>query len=216
MTGAVLALALGWAHNDFQHARPLRDAVEHGFCAVEADVYLKDGNLRIAHVPWRSDPGRTLESLYLKPLETTDVSACERFHLVVDFKSHSAAALRTLEAELSRARLPKNVRVLISGWYPRSEARIDGKLYAIDGRLDDIGKDARIFPVISAPLPWFWPVRIPPLILKAHLSGHKIRFWGAREEPWAVKALADLGVDYLCVDELGAYSRWRSSAARAQ
>ena len=26
------------AHNDYEHARPLLDALDHGFCGVEADV----------------------------------------------------------------------------------------------------------------------------------------------------------------------------------
>ena len=27
------------AHNDYQHKRPLLDALDHDFCSVEADVY---------------------------------------------------------------------------------------------------------------------------------------------------------------------------------
>jgi len=26
------------AHNDYLHARPLLDALDHGFCSVEADI----------------------------------------------------------------------------------------------------------------------------------------------------------------------------------
>ena len=33
------------AHNDYEHARPLHDALEHGFWSVEADIYLVDGEL---------------------------------------------------------------------------------------------------------------------------------------------------------------------------
>ena len=29
------------AHNDYYHKRPLLDALSHGFCSVEADVFLK-------------------------------------------------------------------------------------------------------------------------------------------------------------------------------
>ncbi len=37
------------AHNDYEHERPLLDALSHGFCSVEADIYLVDGALLVAH-----------------------------------------------------------------------------------------------------------------------------------------------------------------------
>lgn len=56
------------AHNDYQHKRPLLDALDHGFCSVEADVYLVDGQLLVAHVRSSVKPERTLQALYLDPL----------------------------------------------------------------------------------------------------------------------------------------------------
>ena len=39
------------AHNDYYHTRPLLDALSHGFCSVEADVFLVDDNpANIGHV----------------------------------------------------------------------------------------------------------------------------------------------------------------------
>ena len=34
------------AHNDYEHTRPLFDALDHGFGSVEADVHLVDGRLK--------------------------------------------------------------------------------------------------------------------------------------------------------------------------
>ncbi|MFE7777089.1 phosphatidylinositol-specific phospholipase C/glycerophosphodiester phosphodiesterase family protein [Streptomyces sp. NPDC057445] len=56
------------AHNDYLHTRPLHDALDHGFTSVEADVFLVDGELLVAHEPAELDPTRTLRSLYLDPL----------------------------------------------------------------------------------------------------------------------------------------------------
>src|SRR5712672_4165891 len=56
------------AHNDYEHQRPLFDALEHGFCSVEADIYLVDGKLLVAHDRSKVKPERTLEALYLDPL----------------------------------------------------------------------------------------------------------------------------------------------------
>src|SRR5215472_9873878 len=57
------------AHNDYVHQRPLFDALDHGFCSVEADVYLVDGQLLVAHERFQTKPERTLQALYLDPLQ---------------------------------------------------------------------------------------------------------------------------------------------------
>ena len=62
-------LAQAHAHNDYEHDRPLFDALEHGFTSVEADVWLVDGELLVAHDREDVQPGVTLESLYLDPLQ---------------------------------------------------------------------------------------------------------------------------------------------------
>src|SRR4051794_2449732 len=56
------------AHNDYEHARPLLDALDNGFCSVEADIHLVDGKLLVAHDRAHVRPDRTLQSLYLDPL----------------------------------------------------------------------------------------------------------------------------------------------------
>jgi len=60
------------AHNDYEHARPLLDALDRGFCSVEADVWLVDGQLLVAHDRGKAKPGRTLQALYLDPLRARD------------------------------------------------------------------------------------------------------------------------------------------------
>ncbi len=56
------------AHNDYEHKHPLFDALDHGFCSVEADIYLVNGQLLVVHNRDQVKPGRTLQSLYLDPL----------------------------------------------------------------------------------------------------------------------------------------------------
>ena len=57
-----------FAHNDYFHKRPLFDALENGYTNIEADIFLEEDNLIVAHINpfFRSD--KTLEALYLKPL----------------------------------------------------------------------------------------------------------------------------------------------------
>jgi len=56
------------AHNDYLHPRPLLDALEQGFCSVEADIFLVEGRLLVGHERSQLKPERTLQALYLDPL----------------------------------------------------------------------------------------------------------------------------------------------------
>src|ERR1041384_4926564 len=56
------------AHNDYEHPHPLLDALDHGFCSVEADIYLVEDKLLVAHNRRDVKPERTLQALYLDPL----------------------------------------------------------------------------------------------------------------------------------------------------
>src|ERR1700712_3392088 len=58
----------GFAHNDYCHKRPLYDALDNGFTNIEADIFLKNNKLVVAHVFPYFKGKRTLETLYFKPL----------------------------------------------------------------------------------------------------------------------------------------------------
>ncbi|MEI9962731.1 MAG: hypothetical protein WDM76_16925 [Limisphaerales bacterium] len=63
-----LLITQAHAHNDYEHTRPLFDALDNGFCSVEADISLVDGRLLVAHKPSETSPEKTLQRLYLDPL----------------------------------------------------------------------------------------------------------------------------------------------------
>ncbi|MBL8924041.1 MAG: hypothetical protein JNJ54_34610 [Myxococcaceae bacterium] len=54
------------AHNDYEHARPLFDALDQRFESVEADVWLNGDDIGVSHTgaPFKG----SLKSLYLEPL----------------------------------------------------------------------------------------------------------------------------------------------------
>lgn len=54
------------AHNDYEHARPLLDALELGVTSVEVDVWYTRGRFRVGHMPW--DNVGNLRALYLEPI----------------------------------------------------------------------------------------------------------------------------------------------------
>ncbi|WP_228994621.1 phosphatidylinositol-specific phospholipase C/glycerophosphodiester phosphodiesterase family protein [Streptomyces sp. DH8] len=157
------------AHNDYLHPRPLHDALAHGFTSVEADVFLVDGELLVAHEPATLDPARTLASLYLDPLAALaragrgDVHPHRRapLQLLVDIKADGVAAYRELDRQLRRHRhltryhhgrvRPGAVTVVVSG-DRAARAPMEAqptRLAFYDGRLDDLGAPA---PASFAPL----------------------------------------------------------------
>ncbi|MDQ0988553.1 phosphatidylinositol-specific phospholipase C/glycerophosphodiester phosphodiesterase family protein [Streptomyces sp. V2I9] len=157
------------AHNDYLHPRPLHDALSHGFTSVEADVFLVDGDLLVAHEPATLDPTRTLASLYLDPLAalvraghgSVHPHHREPLHLLVDIKADGVAAYRELDRQLRHHRYltryrhgrvrPGAVTVVVSGDRAARtpmEAQ-PTRLAFYDGRLDDLGTPA---PASFAPL----------------------------------------------------------------
>ena len=98
-----------FAHNDYEHDRPLLDALENGFNYVEADVWLINGELYVYHnKPENPDSLRTLAKLYLDPLEKR-IEANEGrvfkgheepFYLMIDIKSEADSTYNKLMGEL--------------------------------------------------------------------------------------------------------------------
>jgi hypothetical protein len=116
---AVQPLERAHAHNDYEHDRPLLDALDHGFTSVEADVWLVDGQLFIGHDG--PDPSRTLASTYLEPLRQRfrDNGGAiypgwrDSLRLLIDVKSEATSTWPVIEREL--ARYPELFTVARSG-----------------------------------------------------------------------------------------------------
>ncbi len=88
-------LARAHAHNDYEHKRPLFDALDQGFCSVEADIYLIKGQLPVAHNLRDVKPERTLQKLYLDPLR--ERVRANRGHVYTEFATN-AATLKPISA----------------------------------------------------------------------------------------------------------------------
>src|SRR5436305_12198858 len=57
------------SHNDYEQARPFYTAYEAGFGSMEADIFLVNNDLLVAHEQKELALHRTLDSLYLQPLQ---------------------------------------------------------------------------------------------------------------------------------------------------
>lgn len=170
--GAVAPLRRAHAHNDYEHPRPLLDALSHGFTSVEADIWLVDGELLVTHDAADLDPARTLRSLYLDPLVhriRANHGRVYRGHdlslqLLIDIKTAGDPTYRALARTLRRyspvfstaygsAVRRGPVTAVISGdraaRVPMEAERVRRAFY--DGRLDDLGTGvpASFIPLVS-------------------------------------------------------------------
>lgn len=163
------------AHNDYQHPRPLLDALDRGFLSVEADVHLAGGELLVAHDLKDARPGRTLRRLYLDPLRERVRANGGRVHpsgpplfLLIDVKSAADATYAALDRELADyADLlsvvrdgrfeAKAVTAVLSGnrVSPAALAKQAVRYVGLDGRLPDLDADhpAHLMPWVSGS--WF-------------------------------------------------------------
>ena len=153
------------AHNDYEKPEPLTAAIRHGVGSIEADVYLVDGKLMVAHEKSQIQPGRTLDSLYLKPIANLfsqhksrhsagSVSADRKytFQLLIDLKDNGIAAITQLEKAVApyrtcfdRAMNPMAIQLVISGSRPPIANWVDYPLYILfDGRPSELYDDETI------------------------------------------------------------------------
>jgi len=105
----VVPLRHAHAHNDYEQKRPLFDALDHGFCSVEADIFLRKGELLVAHTFLDLRAERTLEKLYLDPLRERVKANGGKvfregppFYLLIDVKTEADATYVVLDKVLAK------------------------------------------------------------------------------------------------------------------
>jgi len=159
------------AHNDYEHKRPLFDALDQGFCSVEADIYLVDGKLLVAHDRDKVRPERTLQALYLDPLRERVKKNHGRvypdgpeFTLLIDLKSDWRKIYPALRVVLkdyadmltvfhAEARATNAITAIITGNRSLEMFADESVRYAaFDGQLSDLdsNESSNLVPWISS------------------------------------------------------------------
>jgi len=158
------------AHNDYNHERPLFDALENGFRSIEADVFSRGDSLYVAHDRRDIMPGRTLRDLYLDPLAqflsgggAITCDSARPLILLVDIKDNGLDTYNRLDRILSGYReilcsvSPEgyaggSVMVVVSGNRPIEYMMNQNQRFAfVDGRLEDLSGayPAHLMPLVS-------------------------------------------------------------------
>ncbi len=220
----------GHSHNDYNQNFPFYQAYYSGMGSVEADVFLKNGKLLVAHNEEDTDPEKTLESLYLLPIAKAfkknngHIYADTTLHmqLLIDIKVNHKSVLAVLIAEMKPylsvfdRRINKNaVSVVISGDVPPAENFKDFPEYiSFDGRpsksytQDQLNRIGMISEDISHYTVWNGKgTPTPPdmeklkqVVDKSHGLNKPFRFWGTQDNPNSWKELENMGADWIGTD----------------
>lgn len=210
------------SHNDYAQQIPFWKAVSAGVSSLEADVFLVDNTLYVAHTQAEIKPERTFKALYLEPLKQSlelEVLKEGNLQVLIDVKSEPYTTLNALQRALQE--YPelinnKGITFVISGNRPEPTAYPDYPDFILfdHQNLDPI-QDASILDkigLISLSFTSFteWNGKgrlvqedletVTAVVRKGHAFGKPFRFWATPDSKTAWKVMADLGVDFINTD----------------
>lgn len=218
------------SHNDYEQKRPFHEAFERNFGSIEADVYLVDGELYVAHDLKNITKERTFKQLYLIPLlekiqqnKRKVFSKNSQLQLLIDLKT-GGETLKVLESQMKLYRQyfdnsqNKNaIRIVISGNMPNpSEFEQFDTIFTFDGRknvkynTDERKRVVLVSESFSTIGGWAMDGTLKPEVFakasvfidSLHKAGKKVRLWGTPNKVNSFDALSKLKVDYIGTDSL--------------
>jgi hypothetical protein len=225
------------SHNDYTRKKPFFDAYEQQFGSIEADLFLVDDSLYVAHDQKEINRKRTFAALYLQPiLEQTQKNGGNIYpqqnvplQLLIDLKTSGpetlAALVKLLDPHKQIFAPSGSVKIVISGNLPAPAQFGEYPSYIFfDGRpentytpeqLKRIGLISQSFQKYSkwngeGPLTEKEKKILQKVIGQVHDSGKKVRLWATPDNINSWRTLMSMGVDYLNTDkvrEMGDYLR---------
>jgi len=215
-----------FAHNDYEQPIPFYVAYQLQVGYIEADIFLQDGRLLVAHSISEIDTKRTLDSLYLIPLQKAIRQnkgypygdQQKSLTLMIDFKTEGNSTMQALVTTLNRYPdliTVKNLKVVISGNVPdpASWDKIPSFIH-FDGRPGIAYTPAQLkrIQLISTAFPVKWNGKgvlttedlnkLTALRDEVHGKGKKLRFWGAPDFANSWIQLMKLEIDIIGSDQV--------------
>lgn len=220
-------LANAHSHNDYMQSDPFFHAFNAGFGSIEADIFIVDGKLLVAHDAKKLQAEKSLKKMYLDPIkDALAKDTSRRLTLLIDLKQDYNLLMPELINELKPLRkyckgYKANGRllILISGNRPLPIAyhnypsyvyfdEVLGRIYT-GKQLDRVGQISLQFSKYSkwkgvGTLTQHDELRIKGAIDSAHALGKPIRFWDAPDNEAGWKKLLQMHVDMLGTDHIDA------------
>ena len=208
------------SHNDYAQELPFWYAYSSGASSIEADIFLRNNELYVAHAEEEIVEGYTLDKLYLNQLSNLETSGKLReLQLLIDIKSETYATLKKLEEILKEYPAlidGDNVKFVISGNRPKPEEyknypdfiwfdhqNLDG-LATIDlSKVALVSTSYKNYSVWNGYGRMTGPdlAKVKDVISMAKASGKPFRFWATPDTKTAWARLAKLGVDFINTDK---------------
>ncbi len=210
------------SHNDYLQEVPFWSAYANGANSIEADIFLKDGNLYVTHSESEILEDRTIQTLYLQPIQkmrALQLGTGQPLQLLVDIKSEAYATLDKLVSILKDYPdivKDTSVSIVISGNRPKDEDYFTYPPYIkFDYQSLEAPKNEKLWDkvaLISLNFKNFssWngkgrltapeQANVKSVIEKAHSYAKPFRFWASPDSKTAWKAFVDLGVDFINTD----------------
>jgi len=212
------------AHNDYQKPEPLTNALRHKVFSIEADVYLSDNRLLVAHDKEELSAAKRLDILYLKPIielfrqhkGTISEDSGYTPVLMIDIKENGEAAIAQLiklvsmyRSVFDRSVNTKAVQLVISGDRGASSTWTSYPSYIFfDGRPREAYDSAtlqRVALISDSYLNYAGKQdssRIEQLAKKIHSMGKLLRLWATPDNSESWKQLRQLDVDIINTDKV--------------
>lgn len=222
------------AHNDYLQNTPFHTAYQHEVGYIEVDIFLQKGKLLVAHTSQEIDNSRTLEMLYLKPLEQAIqnnkgyayLDKNKSLALMIDLKTDGALTLTSLNKLLTKyptLTSCKTLRFIISGNMPNPITWSQYPAFIFfDGRPDieytpeQLNRVAFISDNFNRYSLWNGKGKMTKqdlnkvmnIINTVHNQGKKIRFWSAPDFKNAWMTFMQLKVDILNTDQVESLAQY--------
>ncbi|MEN2416259.1 alkaline phosphatase [Flavobacterium mesophilum] len=224
------------SHNDYESKLPFYGAYSNETGVIEADVFLVNNDLFVAHTSKEIKTYNTLKSMYLEPLssklKTLEGKAYQSnkpLILMIDIKSDADATLKAITQQLKT--FPdiisnKNIKVVISGNRPLPALwkdfpdfiYFDGRIneeYTPDqlARVEMISEDLHEITVWNGKgvLTQVDSEKIQAIIKKVHSQNKKVRFWATQDNVNTYMTLMNLKVDFIGTDKVAELTQFINS-----
>lgn len=220
------------SHNDYEQASPFSLAYTHRFGSIEADIWLKEGKIYVAHDAKDIQPARTLAALYLEPIQQILQKQKniyldqQKMFLLIDIKTEALSTLDALIQELEQYPSiiqQKQIIIAISGNRPKPEQYNDYPGFIqFDGRPTETydKQSLKKVALISEAFYKFslWKgegsikeeekKKMQAAVDKSHQLKKPFRFWATPDTKEVWKTLMDIEADFINTDHIESLSHF--------
>ncbi|HEX7868714.1 MAG TPA: alkaline phosphatase [Chryseobacterium sp.] len=209
------------SHNDYEQKVPFWYALGSGANSIEADVFLENKKLFVAHNQKDIIKERTFESLYLNPIDKAlemNMINQESLQILIDIKTDAKTTLNQIVKSIQKypkITAQKKISFVVSGNQPAPEEYNSYPKFILFDyqKLDDLTTDQwKKVALLSLSFPQYskWNgkggltekdlPKVTEVIKKAKSFGKPFRFWAIPDGKTSWEFFAHNGVDFINTD----------------